>query len=172
MTIDIKKTEKIIQEYLLDEAIFRNKIKNPNIDFGFQFSFPPGSKGHPMSVTNPKGKDFILISIGIQISQPYIKALDSLKDNKKLLFFKELRKFIISKNLFFRIDIQNHRYEIFDQIFFKKDGTISKNSFYKRIRYVFNSTQYSNLMLDDFCSGQVKPEDFKHTIGTDFSFYT
>ena len=172
MTIDIKKTEKIIQEYLLDEAIFRNKIKNTNIDFGFQFSFPPGSKGHPMSVTNPKGKDFILISVGIQISKPYIKALDSLKDNKKMLFFKELRKFIIFKNIFFRIDIQNHRYELFDQLFIKKDGTISKNSFYKRIRNLFNCTQYSNLMLDDFCSGQVKHEGINRTIGTDYSFYT
>ncbi|MBY8992375.1 MAG: DUF2299 family protein [Candidatus Lokiarchaeota archaeon] len=172
MTIDINKAEKIIQEYLLDEEILRKKLKNPKIDFGFQFSFPPGSKGHPMSLTKPKGKDFLLISVGIQISPPYIKALDSLKDNKKTLFFKELRKFIIFKNMFFRIDIQNHRYELFDQIFIKKDSTISKNSLYKRIRYLFNCTQYSNLMLDDFCSGQVKHEDVKRTMGTDYSFYT
>jgi len=49
--------------------------------------------------------------------------------------------------MFFRIDIQNHRYELFDQIFLNKDGTISKNSFYKRVRYTFNCTQYSNLIL-------------------------
>jgi len=61
MTININKTEKLIQEYLLDEGILRKKLKNPNIEFGFQFAFPPSSKGHPMSVTNPKGKDFILI---------------------------------------------------------------------------------------------------------------
>ena len=89
-----------------------------------------------------------------------------------MLFFKELRKFIIFKNIFFRIDVQNHRYELFDQIFINKDNTIPKNSFYKRIRYLFNCTQYSNLMLDDFCSGQVKHEDLKRTMGTDYSFYT
>lgn len=54
----------------------------------------------------------------------------------------------------------------------EKDGTISKDSFYRRIHYLFNCTQYSNLMLDDFCLGQVKDENFKRTMGPDFSFYT
>jgi hypothetical protein len=172
MSININKTEKLIQEYLLDEGILREKLKGDNIGFGYQFSFPPGSKGHPMSVVNPKDKNFVIISIGIQISKPYIEALNSLKDNKKILFFKELRKFIILKNIFFRIDVENYRYEFFDQIFIKNDSSISKNSFFKRIRYLFNCMQYGNLILDDFCSGQVKHEDLNHTIGTDYSLYT
>ena len=170
--MDSKKTEKIIQEYLLDEGILRKTLKNPNIDFGFQFSFPPGSKGYPMSVTNPKGKDSIIISVGIQISQSHVKALNAVKNNKKMIFFQELRKFIILKNLFFRIDVQKYRYEFFDQIFIKIDGNLSKNSFYKRIHNLFNCMQYSNLLLDEFCSGQVKPEDFKRTVGVNFSLYT
>jgi hypothetical protein len=172
MTIEIKKIEKLIQKYIIDEGILRKKLINPNIDFGFQISFPPGSKGYPMTVTYPKGKDFILISIGIQLSQAHIQALNASKTNKKMLFFQKLRKFIILKNLFFRIDIQNHRYEFYDQIFIKKDGSISKNSFYKRIRNLFNCTQYSNLMLEEYSSGKVKPEDFKRMMGTDFTLYT
>ncbi|MFW9942589.1 MAG: DUF2299 family protein [Candidatus Thorarchaeota archaeon] len=172
MSINISKTEKIIQEYLLDEGLLREKLRGDKIGFGFQFSFPPGSKGLPMSVVNPRDKNFVIISIGIQIPKQYIKALNSLKNNKKMLFFKELRKFIILKNIFFRIDVQNYRYEFFDQIFIKNDSSISKNSFFKRIRYLFNCMQYSNLMLDDFSSGQIKHEDLPRNMGTDYSFYT
>jgi len=172
MTVDIENIKRLIQEYLIDEGLFKKKHDGPNITFGYQFTYPPGSKGHPLTVVNPKGKDFILISAGIQISEPYINALNSLKNNKKLQFFKELRKFLVLKNIFFRIDVQNHRYEIFEQLFLKKDGSISKNTFFKSIRYLFNCTQYSTLILDDFCSGHIKHGDKNNIIGSDYPLYT
>ncbi|MFX1480079.1 MAG: DUF2299 family protein [Promethearchaeota archaeon] len=172
MTINIENTKRIIQEYLIDEGLFKKKHEGPNITFGYQFTYPPGPQGHPLSVVNPKGKDFILLTAGIQISEPYVNALNSLKNNKKMQFFKELRKFLVLKNIFFRIDGQNHRYEIFDQIFLKKDGSVSKNTFFKSIRYLFNCTQYSTLILDDFCSGHIKHVDSSKIIGDGYSFYT
>lgn len=172
MTINIENTKRIIQEYLIDEGLFKKKHDGPNITFGYHFTYPPGPKGHPLSVVNPKGKDFILLTAGIQISEPYIKALNSLKNNKKLQFFKELRKFLVLKNIFHRIDGQNYRYEIFDQIFLKKDGSVSKNTFFKSIRYLFNCTQYSTLILDDFCSGHMKNVDSSKIVGDGYSFYT
>ena len=71
----------------------------------------------------------------------------------------DIRKFFLAKDVFFRIDTQNFRYEISDQIFLKRDGTISKNSFYRSVRKVFTCSAYSNMVLNDYCLGKIKPED-------------
>lgn len=172
MSSESNKLANIIKDYLLDEGLLKKKLTGPTIEFGFQFSFPPGSKGHPMAVVNPKSKDFVIISSGIQIGESHIKALNSLKDNKIMSFFNELRKFLILKNVFFRIDNQNYKYEIIDQIFINKKGSISKNKFFKSIRFVFHCAQYSNILLDEFCSGKIKPQEFSNTKSSDFGFYT
>ncbi len=88
----------------------------------------------------------------------------------------ELRKFFLLKDVYFRISIDQYRYEISDQVFLKKDGSISKNVFFNSIRKVFNSAAYSNIILEEYCSEKIKPEDFtkakEFTSGTDFSLYS
>ncbi|MFW9821405.1 MAG: DUF2299 family protein [Candidatus Thorarchaeota archaeon] len=180
---DIKNvTKNLVQEYLLDEGLLREKITDPKLDFGFQFIFPPGNDpsgrpiGRAMVVIKPKKKTLISIILGTQISNPHIETLNSLKDNRKMQFFWDLRKFFLVKDLFYRIDINNFRYEISDQIFLKKDGTVSKNTFFKSIRRVFDGAAYSNILLGEYCSGKIKPDDFtkaKDFIGgSDFSLYS
>jgi len=168
----------LIQEYLLDEGLLRSKIPldNNKLQFGFQFVFPKGPIAQKMVVIKPKNKDLIVISNPIQIAPQHVKALNSLEDNKKIYFFMDIRKFFLAKDVFFRIDTQNSRYEISDQIFLKKDGTISKNSFFKSIRKVFNSAAYSNIILGQYCSGLIEAEDFnqskENSSGSDFSLYS
>jgi len=174
--------QRLIREYLLDEGILRKKIKEPKLQFGYQFTFPPGADpmgrplGKNMAVFQPKDKDLIVISLGTQISKPHISALNSLKENRKMRFFIDLRKTFLLKDVYFRIDIQNFRYEISDQIFIEADEKISKNSFFKSIRKVFNCAAYSNMILADYCSGKIKPEelgkDKEFTSGSDFSLYS
>ena len=36
------KIKNLIREYLLDEGILRENVKDPKIEFGFSFIFPPG----------------------------------------------------------------------------------------------------------------------------------
>lgn len=185
MSVKESKIKNSIREYLIEEGLLREKIQDPQsrLEFGFQFSFPPGNDpttGHPigqiMAVFKPKNKDLIIISIGTQISPPHVNALDSLGEERKMQFFIELRKFFLIKDVFFQIDIQNYRYEISDQIFINKSSALSKNSFFKSIRRVFNAAAYSNMLLNDFCEGKVKPEDFTKekgfTAGSNFSLYT
>jgi hypothetical protein len=156
----------LIQEYLLDEGLLRGKIPDPKLDFGFRFIFPPGKDplgrqvGRNMAVYRPKNKNLLVVSLGIQISDPHVKALDSLEDNKKLNFFVDLRKFFLLKDVFFRIDIKNNRYEIIDQYFIDSDEIISKNSFFKTIQRVFNCAAYSNIILSEYCAAKIKTEDF------------
>ncbi len=164
------KIKDMIQDYLLDEGILREKLSNPKIEFGFLISFPPGlNNGQKLNIFMPKNKDFLIISIGTQINQDQVNTLNSLGE-KKIHFFMNLRKLFLSKDVFFRIDSQNNRYEISDQIFLKSNGTISKNSLYKGIRKVFNVALYANTVLQEYCMGKISQDDI--TSGSDFSLYT
>ena len=71
--------------------------------------------------------------------------------NRRLHFYAALHKYLLSKNFFFRLDAKNNRYVIIDSIFFKKDGTVSKNSFYKCVRKIFTSSVYSIVLLREYC---------------------
>jgi len=181
MSIKESKIKELIREYLLDEGLLREKINNSKLDFGFQFIFPPGKDplgrqiGRNMVVIRPKNKDLLIVSLGLKISEPHIKALNSLENEKRMKFFMELRKSFLLKDLFYRIDIKNFRYEISDQVFLD-NGIISKKSFFKSIRKVFNCAAYSNIILGEFCSGKIKPDDFLKSKdfpdGSDFSLYS
>ncbi|MCK4370486.1 MAG: DUF2299 domain-containing protein [Promethearchaeota archaeon] len=174
--------KQLIQDYLLDEGLLRGKIPDPKLNFGFRFIYPPGKDplgrhiGRNMVVIRPKNKNLIVVSLGVQISEPHIKALNSLENSKKMSFFMDLRKSFLLKDVFYRIDLKNHRFEITDQIFLNQDGFISKNSFYKSVRKVFNCAAYSNIILGEYCAGKIKPEDFmkskEFTEDSNFSLYT
>lgn len=176
------KIKNLIREYLLEEGLLREKITNPKLEFGFQFIFPPGNDpmgrqiGRNMVVIKPNQKDLIVISLGTQISKHHIDTLNSLKENKKSQYFWDLRKYFLAKDLFYRIDIQNYRYEISDQIFLSQNGTVSKNKFFKSIRKVFDASAYTNIMLGEYCFGKLKPDDFMRSKdfsnGSDFSLYS
>jgi len=176
MTDNVSNIKDLIQEYLLDEGLLRNKITldDKKLEFGFQFIFPPGPIAQKMVVIKPKSKDLIIISNPIQIAPQQVEALNALEENRKIFFFVDIRKFFLAKDVFFRIDTQNFRYEISDQIFLKREGTISKNSFFKSIRKVFTCSAYSNMILNEYCSGKIKPEDLTKSkdFTSDFSLYS
>lgn len=170
-----QKMKEKIRNYLLDEEILRKRIKSENVEFGFQFVFPPGKhkRVQSMNVFQPKQKDLIIISIGTQISPPHVESLE--KQGAEMEFFKELRKVLHLKNMFFFLDPKNYRYEISEQIFFD-ENLISKNEFFRNVRSVFNLQAYSNLLLLDFCSGELQTEAMEDAGGFDsksnYSLYT
>ena len=159
------KIKSLVQDYLLDEGLLRKKIPDPKLEFGFQFTFPPGKDpmgrpiGKTMLVYKPRDKNLLIISIGTQISKPHVDALNSLEDSKRFQFFMDLRKHFLLKDVLYRIDIKNYRYEIVDQFFLPKSENISKNSFFTIVRKVFNSMAYSNIILGEYCAGKIKLED-------------
>ena len=167
------KIENLIQEYLLEEGLLRERLPDPksSLDFGFTFTYPPGSKSQKMSALKPKNKNFIIIAIRTQIPKPQIDALNSLKGNRKMQFFIDLRKFLLIKEVFFRIDVQNYIYEINDQLYLGNDGRVSKDSFFKTIRKILYCFVYSNIILGEYLSGkEIQGKKF----GPDFnlSLYT
>ncbi|MFX1567865.1 MAG: DUF2299 family protein [Promethearchaeota archaeon] len=182
MTDKESEIKQLIQDYLLDEGLLRGKISDPKLDFGFQFIFPPGKDplgrpvGRNMVVFLPKNKNLIIVSLGVQISEPHVNALNSLENVKQMNFFMDLRKSFLLKDVFYRIDIKNHRFEIIDQRFLNKNELISKNSFFNMIRKVFNCAVYSNIILGEYCAGKIRPEDIMKTKDftpdSDFSLYS
>lgn len=144
--------EQKIIEYCTAEGILREKIpKNDNIEFGYNLTFPPN---HPepkrMMVLQPKGKQFIAIQIGIQISNEHVAILNK-DQNIKLLFFEILKRYLLNKDIMFNLDINQNRYLISEQIY--EDG-LSLDNFYRNLRRVFNASIYSNAVLLDMISGK------------------
>ena len=172
----------LILEYLSDENLQPNKISDTKLEFGFQFIYPPGkdphgrSIGKGMVVYEPKNKELLIISVGTKISPPHVEALNSLQKPKKMQFFMDIRKHFLLKDVLYRIDIQNHRYEISDQIFLSKNDSLNKNTFFKSIRRVFDAMVYSNMILSEYCLGKIKPEDFMKAkdldSGSDYTLYS
>ena len=164
------KTKVLIREYLLDGGLFRENINDPKLDFGFQFAFPKGTTpdgrqvGKNFAVVKPKNKDLIQISCGTQISAEHVKKLNSLPGKGKLKFFKDIQKVFFLKEVYFSLDAKNHRYNVSDTIFLKKDGSVSKNAFYRSVRKIFGVVMYSVFVLEEHCSSEpsgIDLDDFK-----------
>ncbi|MHA1459225.1 MAG: DUF2299 family protein [Promethearchaeota archaeon] len=99
MTDKANNIKSLIQDYLLDEGLLRNKIpiNDKKLEFGFQFVFPPGPIAQKMVVINPKNKDLIIISNPIQISPPQVEAIRSSSKetglSRKIPFLRVLERF-------------------------------------------------------------------------------
>jgi len=142
--------EDLLRKYLAEENILKNNINSKEFDFGFIISFPPGPKSQNLSVYKPKNRNGIFITIRFQISQGKAVILNSLKDNKKNQFFNDLRKYLLTREVFFKINLQNLIIEIHEQIFPDKENYISKNSLFKLILKVFYCYLYSNILLEEY----------------------
>ncbi|MCP4761535.1 MAG: DUF2299 domain-containing protein [archaeon] len=176
-----KTIEQKIIDYCTEEGILRDKISGEEdkkkIHFGYNIVFPPN---HPqpkkMVLLQPKNKNSIVIQSGTQISSAN-KQFFQQNPKKKLIFFEILKRFLLSKDIMFNIDIKQDRFLVSDQIY--EDG-LTMNEFFKSIRKVFNSSVYGNLLLSDIISGKGGnkniPKSDESTSKTDYSqdglFYT
>ena len=158
MPSDKNVVENLIHEYLLEEGILKDRIDSAKFDFGFIISFPPGAKSQSLSIYKPKNMNGIFITIRFQISKEKAKILNSLNNNKKHQFFNDLRKYLLIKEVFFKIDFQNLIVEIHEQIYPSNEGFISKNSLFKLIQKVFYCYVFSNLLLEEYHKEKKRPD--------------
>ena len=167
MSIRKNNLENSIREYLLEEGILREKISSSDLDFGFIFSFPQGPNSQNMSVIKPKNKNCIFIIIKTQLSKKHANTINSFKGNKKFLLFNNLRKYYLTKEVYFKIDVQNFIIEIIKQIFPNMNGRISKNTFFNAIQKVFYCYLFSNLLIEEY---SLKEEISEANFGSEFDF--
>lgn len=140
----------LLRKYLVEENILKNDINNKEFDFGFIISFPPGPRSQNLSVYKPKNRNDIFVTIRFQISPDKAVILNSFKEKDKQQIFNDLRKYLLSREVFFKINTQDLIIEIHEQIFPNKKNYISKNSLFKLILKVFYSYLYSNIILEEY----------------------
>ncbi|MFX0076214.1 MAG: DUF2299 family protein [Candidatus Hermodarchaeota archaeon] len=148
-----KSIEDLIHKYLSEESILLDKIVSDNFDFGYVISFPPGQRSQKLSIYKPKNLTGIFISIRFKFSQEKTKKLNSLKIQRKEQFFNDLRKYLLIREVLFRVNLQNLVIEIHEQIYPDKNNYISKNSLFKLIQKVFYCYLNSNLLLEEYLRG-------------------
>lgn len=145
-SIDNESLEQKIVRYCTEEGILRTKLpENEKVEFGFNIEFPPN---HPMAkmmtVLQPKDKSFIIIQIGIKISEQHLASLEKFKI--KRLFFDMLNRMLLGKNLIFKLEIKQNRFMISEQIY--EEG-LNMDVFYRNLRGIFNTSLTTNLLLTD-----------------------
>jgi len=155
MPIDKTSVENLIHEYLLDEGVLKDKLSDDKFDFGFIISFPPGPRSQNLSIYKPKSMNGIFITIRFQISKEKTEIINSFEDNKKNQIFNNLRKYLLTKEVFFKFDFKNFIIEIHEQIYPDNEGYISKNSLFKLIQKVFYCYVFSNLLIEEYCMGKI-----------------
>jgi len=162
----VSEIKNLIREYLLEENYYLSTIRDdPKLEFGYKFIYPGGTRagkniGRQFTVIRPKNQNFIDISCGTQIAPAHFKVLNSSPD-KKLKFFNELKKLLFLKGYLFNIDINNNRYVVVQRIHAKEKSKIAKNLFYKKISKMFGVVMYTIILLQEYCSGAIKSEDFR-----------
>ena len=160
----------LIREFLLDGCLLKEDIKNPNLDFGFKFLYPPTPNGRPFSVAKPKKKDFIDITHGLHLAPNHSEAFDQLEGEKKNEFITKLLNIVHYKGLICDLRFKKEKkvYIIADRIYIEDKAKISINKFYKTIRMIFGTASFSVTFINEFLLGKFEPGDI--TSGP--SFYT
>ncbi|MFX1321124.1 MAG: DUF2299 family protein [Promethearchaeota archaeon] len=167
-----KKVEDLLVRYLKEENLLKKKIINPEIEFGYVFGFPPKQQRQSMQVVSPKKGDYIVISLGIQIPDVFIQALNDIEPQKKVHFYIDIRKFLLAQNFLFRFELALNRYHISDQLYFEEGGVISKDKFFKSVRRIYNASQYCTLLLEEYCMDKVDKKYLEPRDLTDPHFYS
>jgi hypothetical protein len=167
-----KKAEELLVRYLDEEELLRKKVSNPNIEFGYIFKFPPRQQRQSMQVVHPLKSDYIVISLGIQVPDVFVQALNTIEPHKKVQFYIDIRKFLFAQNFLFRFELALNRYHISDQLYFKEGGHISKDRFFKSVRKIYNASQYCTLLLEEYCMDKVDKKYLEPTDLTDPHFYS
>jgi hypothetical protein len=79
----------IIQKWLADEGLFRQKVVDENANFHFSIELGPGNA---IDVVQPKGKeDLIIIGSGVTVSPEHLRKISQLNKKRKENFLWNFR---------------------------------------------------------------------------------
>ncbi|MDR0911955.1 MAG: DUF2299 family protein [Methanobrevibacter sp.] len=141
-------TEQTIQNWLVEEGLFKEKIHDENANYHFIVNYP---EDNVIDLLQVKGKeDSIILGCGTMVDpqqQELIKALPQAKQEKLIWDFKSaINKFLMD----FQLEHPNnilHLFVITDQIFF--DG-LNKHSLISTIKKIFKVKLQCLLILEKY----------------------
>jgi hypothetical protein len=120
----------------------------------------------------PINMDYIATSLGIQIEDVFVQALDAIEPQKKIQFYTEVRKFLLQQNLLFRFELALNRYQITDQIYLEEGGGISKDRFFISIRKIYNASLYCHILMEEYCIDKIDKKYLQPSDLTDPNLYS
>ena len=144
--------EKFVRDLLKDSEILGENLIAPEFDFGFICLYPPGPKTHKISLYKPKNGNSLIMVIRFQISE---NRISKLRDNQGFEVFNEIKKFLLMKEMFFKIDLQKFIIEIYEQIYLENlpsEDIIPKEILFEGFQKVFYGYLYSNILVDEYSS--------------------
>jgi hypothetical protein len=129
--------EQIIQNWLVNEGLFKEKIQDPNANFHYIINYP---ENHIIDIIQPNSKvDVILIGCATEIAQEQLALMRESNNSKKSEYVWDVRYILNSFLLDFDLQVENNELKQFlitNEIF--EDG-LSKNELIKAIKKVFKA---------------------------------
>ncbi len=143
-----------IQNWLIEEKMFKDKVNDPNANFHYIIEYP---NGNIMDVIQPNGKeDVIVFGCATQVAPEHLELIadtsDKLRDKFLWNVKLELNQFLVD----FDLKIENNMLQQFiitDDLFVDE---LSKHDFIKTIKKVFKA-KIQCVWLIEKTFGQVTP---------------
>lgn len=129
--------EQIIQNWLVNEGLFKEKIQDPNANFHYIINYP---ENHIIDIVQPNSKvDAIIIGCATQIAPEQLALMKDTSNSEKNDYIWDVRYILNSFLLDFNLQVENNELKQFlitDEIF--EDG-LTKNELIKAIKKVFKA---------------------------------
>jgi hypothetical protein len=167
--IIMSELEEKVKNFAIDEGILGKRLKaNPKVEFAYELKFPPNST-KPMKLMLIKPKDLKCISIQAptQIAKIHVDAFAKMGNNMILQFYNILKKYVLTQNLLYNINVKQSRYVILENIY--PDG-LTEDRFYLALRKVFNAAVFCSVTLNEILArGGALKSNVKALSDPDFS---
>ena len=158
--------EKILNIALIEGILGKKLPENPKLEFGYELNFPPKSpKPMRIMLVKPKETKAVSFQIATQIGKPHLEALQTTK--RYGFYFNVLKKYMLTQNLLYNVDIKRGRYVILDNVY--PDG-LTENIFYLTVRRVFNAAVFMNITLMEIIGGKIQGGKGTKDDNTDLDF--
>lgn len=147
--------ENTIQNWIVEENLFKEKIVDENANFHYVIEYP---KENIIDIIQPKGKDDLLVFIcGTRVSPEHIELMMTTSQSKRSDFIFDLRFKLNQLSCEFQLDVDNNyalgQFILQDGIY--TDG-LSKNEMMKVLKGLFKAKMTCIWLLEkDFGEPEV-----------------
>ncbi|MHA1794103.1 MAG: DUF2299 family protein [Promethearchaeota archaeon] len=143
-----------IKKWTMQDQIFKLKLPDKeNTEWAIELTYP---FKHPAPMTiyvvQPKKRDFLVVEIPIRMSDVHLNAFNKKGKAAFGVFYYQLRKLFLNKNLSYNINQSTNSWVISEQIYI--DG-LTKNEFFKTIRKVYNTMMLGNMLIEEILNSKI-----------------
>ncbi|MBN2153755.1 MAG: DUF2299 family protein [Candidatus Lokiarchaeota archaeon] len=145
-----------IKKWCIEDRVFKLKLPGKEgFTWAVELSYP---YKHPVPasivILNPTDTDFIILQINMKMSPQHLEALTKKGPPALPIFYNQMQRMFLQKDVTFNIDRNQHAWIISEQIHF--DG-LSKNELFKAIRRIHNAMFLGNMIIDEVLQATFLP---------------